>query len=45
VRVTVRLLERDPTALLCADPECVHCPASRRVLAEWRSAEPLELLA
>jgi aminoglycoside 3-N-acetyltransferase len=44
VRVTVRLLEREPTALLCADPECVHCPASRKVLTAWRPPKPLELL-
>jgi aminoglycoside 3-N-acetyltransferase len=45
VRTAVRLLERDPTALLCGDRECVHCPTSRRVLARWRPARPLEILA
>ncbi|MBI5545825.1 MAG: AAC(3) family N-acetyltransferase [Deltaproteobacteria bacterium] len=37
VRVAANLLRRQPTALLCADPDCVHCPASRRVLAAWRA--------
>lgn len=32
VRVATDVLVADPTALLCADPECVHCPTSRRVL-------------
>ncbi len=35
VRVATQLFRRDPTALLCDDPECVHCPASRRTLAAW----------
>lgn len=36
VRIATDLLSHDPTALLCGDPECVHCPTSRRVLAGWR---------
>lgn len=36
VRVASELLARDPTALLCDDPDCVHCPTSRRVLTGWR---------
>jgi aminoglycoside 3-N-acetyltransferase len=43
VRVVVELLASEPAALLCDDPECVHCPTSRRVLADWHPA-PLELL-
>jgi aminoglycoside 3-N-acetyltransferase len=38
VRVAADLLSRDPTALLCSDPECVHCPTSRRLLEGWRPA-------
>lgn len=36
VRAAVGCLLRDPTALLCDDPECVHCPTSRRLLQGWR---------
>jgi aminoglycoside 3-N-acetyltransferase len=36
VRVAVGLLAREPAALLCDDPECVHCPISRALLAGWR---------
>jgi aminoglycoside 3-N-acetyltransferase len=35
VAVAMELLAEDPTALLCDDPGCVHCPTSRRVLASW----------
>jgi aminoglycoside 3-N-acetyltransferase len=35
VRVVVELMSRDPTALLCDDPECVHCPTSRSLLRAW----------
>ncbi|MEQ1571926.1 MAG: AAC(3) family N-acetyltransferase, partial [Myxococcota bacterium] len=35
VEVATALFRRDPTALLCDDPECVHCPTSRRALAGW----------
>lgn len=36
VRVATEVLRRDPTALLCDDPDCVHCPTSHRVLgASW----------
>ena len=35
VRVVAELLTRDPTALLCDDPECVHCPTSRALLRSW----------
>jgi aminoglycoside 3-N-acetyltransferase len=35
VAVATRLLAEEPTALLCDDPDCVHCPTSRRVLASW----------
>jgi aminoglycoside N3'-acetyltransferase len=44
VRVAVDLLCRTPAALLCDDPECIHCPTSRRVLDGW-SAPEVELLA
>jgi len=44
VRVAARLLEREPTALLCGDAECVHCPTSRALLREWSRSSPLELL-
>lgn len=33
VRIAEDVLRADPTALLCPDPECVHCPTSRRVLS------------
>jgi aminoglycoside 3-N-acetyltransferase len=33
------LLAREPAALLCDDPECVHCPTSREVLGAWRPAD------
>jgi aminoglycoside 3-N-acetyltransferase len=36
VRVVTELLVRDPTALLCADPDCVHCPTSRVLVRDWR---------
>jgi aminoglycoside 3-N-acetyltransferase len=36
VRVATELLAREPAALLCDDPECVHCPTSRRLLRAWR---------
>ena len=35
VRVATQCLRSDPTALLCDDPECVHCPASRASLRDW----------
>jgi aminoglycoside 3-N-acetyltransferase len=35
VRVVAELVARDPTALLCDDPECVHCPTSRALLRAW----------
>jgi len=35
VAVATALFRRDPTALLCDDPECPHCPTSRRVLLAW----------
>jgi len=38
VRVAATLLASDPTALLCDDPTCVHCPFSRSVLADWHPA-------
>jgi len=38
VKAAVELLAREPTALLCDDPECVHCPTSRSVLARFRPA-------
>jgi aminoglycoside 3-N-acetyltransferase len=44
VRVAAEVLVAQPTALLCEDPECVHCPTSRRVLAGWRPAQRPELL-
>lgn len=44
VRIAVELLASRPDALLCDDPECVHCPTSRRVLAGWRPARLPELL-
>jgi aminoglycoside 3-N-acetyltransferase len=43
VRVAVDLLRETPPALLCDDPECIHCPTSRRVLEGWR-APGVELL-
>lgn len=43
VRVVCALLAREPEALLCDDPECVHCPASRSALAGWHAPE-VELL-
>ncbi len=43
VRVACALLAGDPAALLCDDPECVHCPTSRALLASWR-APRLDLL-
>lgn len=33
-------LGADPTALLCGDPACVHCPTSRRLLTGWTPAPP-----
>lgn len=39
VRITRELLAREPAALLCDDPECVHCPTSRAALASWRPAQ------
>lgn len=36
VRVAGELLSEEPTALLCDDPTCVHCPTSRRVLTKFR---------
>jgi aminoglycoside 3-N-acetyltransferase len=36
VRRMATLLASEPTALLCGDPDCVHCPTSRRVLASFR---------
>jgi aminoglycoside N3'-acetyltransferase len=43
VRVAVALLRSEPTALLCDDPECVHCPSSRAALAGWKPPEgPIE---
>lgn len=33
VRVATELLTREPTALLCHDPECPSCPTSRALLA------------
>lgn len=38
VRAAVGRLSREPTALLCDDPECVHCPTSRALLTGWRPA-------
>jgi aminoglycoside 3-N-acetyltransferase len=35
VRVVAELMSRAPTALLCDDPECVHCPTSRALLRSW----------
>ena len=43
VRVVCELLAGEPAALLCDDPGCVHCPASRAALAGWRAPE-VELL-
>ena len=43
VRVVCELLGLQPEALLCDDPECVHCPSSRAALAGWR-APRVELL-
>jgi aminoglycoside 3-N-acetyltransferase len=40
VRVATELLRREPTALLCEDPDCVHCPTSRGVLAAWTPPPP-----
>jgi len=36
VKVATTLLVAHPTALLCDDPECVHCPTSRQTLQGWR---------
>lgn len=44
VRAAVELMARDPDALLCDDPECVHCPTSRELLARWRPAQLPALL-
>ena len=44
IRTVVALLSREPTALLCDDPECVHCPTSRALLSEWHPVAPPELL-
>jgi aminoglycoside 3-N-acetyltransferase len=35
VRVVAEVVTRAPTALLCDDPECVHCPTSRALLQSW----------
>jgi aminoglycoside 3-N-acetyltransferase len=35
VQVVAEVLTRDPTTLLCDDPECVHCPTSRALLRAW----------
>ncbi|MBI5477362.1 MAG: AAC(3) family N-acetyltransferase [Deltaproteobacteria bacterium] len=35
VRVVAEVVTRDPPALLCDDPECVHCPTSRALLRSW----------
>jgi aminoglycoside 3-N-acetyltransferase len=45
VRVAVDVLSRRPTALLCDDPTCVHCPTSRRVLEGWEPEQSLDLPA
>jgi aminoglycoside 3-N-acetyltransferase len=37
VRLAAELLARDPLALLCDDPECVHCPASREALRDFQA--------
>lgn len=37
VAAAMELLARAPTALLCDDPECVHCPTSARVLEGFRA--------
>lgn len=34
VRVATELLRREPTALLCHDPECPNCPSSRALLGQ-----------
>jgi aminoglycoside 3-N-acetyltransferase len=44
VRIAAERLAVEPTALLCDDPECVHCPTSRRVLEDWRPERMPELL-
>ena len=44
VRVAVGLLAHEPTALLCDDPDCVHCPTSRGILRDWRPATTPERL-
>lgn len=44
VRIAAEVLSHDPTALLCDDPECVHCPTSRRALVGWRPARMPDLL-
>jgi aminoglycoside 3-N-acetyltransferase len=44
VRAAVALMARAPAALLCDDPECVHCPTSRELLARWRPAQLPALL-
>ena len=38
VAVATELLRRQPNALLCNDPECVHCPTSRELLERWHPA-------
>jgi aminoglycoside 3-N-acetyltransferase len=45
VRTVVTLLSREPAALLCDDPECVHCPTSRALLRDWHPTAPPELLS
>jgi aminoglycoside 3-N-acetyltransferase len=45
VRVATDLLGREPTALLCDDPECVHCPTSRELLGRWQPAAAWRLPA
>ncbi|MEQ1504564.1 MAG: AAC(3) family N-acetyltransferase, partial [Myxococcota bacterium] len=35
VAVATAVLSANPTALLCDDPDCVHCPTSRRALTGW----------
>jgi aminoglycoside 3-N-acetyltransferase len=39
VRGATELLAREPAALLCDDPECVHCPTSREALRTWRPVD------
>jgi len=40
LNVTVELLGREPTALLCRSPGCPVCPPSHSIVEEWKKSHP-----